>query len=135
MLSPLQFECAPEAYSLCGNRGCKRRGQVFRAGRSFHDAVRHRRKRLLNGYLGPCNAGALARPIALLRTMHYEAAVDLARIVEDLDDSILVAGFRLRAETDLDSWALDVVNVRSGTMVTIDEKDDISAALQRLLPQ
>ena len=67
--------------------------------------------------------------------MQFETAVDLARRVEDLDDAVVVAGFRRTAHDEPDSWALDVVNLRSGAMVTIDEKDDISSALRRVLPE
>ena len=67
--------------------------------------------------------------------MHFEAAIDLARIVEDMDDAVVVAGFRRMNEGAPDSWALDVVNVRNGAMVTIDEKDDLGVVLRAVLPQ
>ncbi|HEY7270241.1 MAG TPA: hypothetical protein VH951_10475 [Dehalococcoidia bacterium] len=67
--------------------------------------------------------------------MHFEAAVDLARIVEDFDDAVVVAGFRRTDDGNLDSWALDVVNVSNGAMVTIDEKDDLTVALRPVLPR
>jgi hypothetical protein len=55
--------------------------------------------------------------------MDFHTATELAKEVEAKDNTLVVAGFRRMRTEDPDSWALDIVNAKTGRMITLDEKD------------
>ena len=67
--------------------------------------------------------------------MDFESAYELSQQVDQIyGPGLIVAGFRRQRFDDLNSWALDVVHIRSGSMLTLDEKDDWQKRISELMP-
>jgi hypothetical protein len=65
--------------------------------------------------------------------MDFAAATELSHDIEAAFPALTVAGFRrLRPDSRGDDWALDVINLGSGRMETVDEKDLWRERLTRL---
>ncbi|HLF78060.1 MAG TPA: hypothetical protein VJB57_11295 [Dehalococcoidia bacterium] len=64
--------------------------------------------------------------------MDFESATEIAQRLEQLNPKLLIAGFRRTSNDRLASWAIDVVNLDTGMMITFDEKDDIGKQLTEI---
>ena len=66
--------------------------------------------------------------------MDFETASTVSREIEGAHyPGLVVVGFRRQRWDDLASWALDVLNPRTGKMATVDEKDDWATRLTGIM--
>ena len=67
--------------------------------------------------------------------MDFKTAFRVSREIEKKHpENVVVAGFRRQRWDAPDSWAVDLVDPKTGKMVTLDEKDDWPARLKELVP-
>jgi hypothetical protein len=66
--------------------------------------------------------------------MDFESAVNLSHELERTFDRLLVSGFHRTTSERIDSWAIDVVDLETGRLATLDEKDDWERVLEVNLP-
>ena len=67
--------------------------------------------------------------------MDFENAVNLAPEVEKAYPGVVVTGVRRMSYTRADSWAIDIVNPRTGQLLTLDEKDDWEVRMREMTPE
>ena len=68
--------------------------------------------------------------------MDFETAFQLSKEIEMAHrPPLVVAGFRRQRLDELDSWAIDVINLSTNQTATIDEKDDWEKRLGELLAE
>jgi hypothetical protein len=65
----------------------------------------------------------------------FESAVNLSPQVEKAYPGIIVVGVRRMSYSRVDSWGLDLMNLGSGQMITLDEKDDWERRLKEVVPE
>jgi hypothetical protein len=64
----------------------------------------------------------------------FESAVRISPLVEQTYPGLVVAGVRRMSYSRADSWALDILDPKSGQLVTLDEKDDWERRLKEIVP-
>ena len=67
--------------------------------------------------------------------MDFESAVALSPLVEKTYPGVVVVGVRRMSFSRADSWALDLLNPKTGRMITLDEKDDWERRLTEVMPE
>ena len=68
--------------------------------------------------------------------MDFKTAFRVSREIEKKHpENVVVAGFRRQRWDSSDSWAVDLVEPKTGKMLTLDEKDDCGARLKELVPE